>query len=247
MNFLQFKKILEQEHKEYKSIPFWSWNNELEVDELLRQIDDMKSVGVGGFIMHARTGLKTDYLGEKWFSCIDACLKKAKELGLDAWIYDENGWPSGFVGGKLLEKNEFRAQFLEYRVKEYFDLTAFAVYKKVGNEFVLIDGESAGVKEYHSVYLRTSPSNTDILNPDVVSAFINETHERYYERFKDSFGRELVGFFTDEPQFYTGATPYSKYLAKEFEKQGKNVKDGLIYLFYDDENGYAFRTEYYQT
>ena len=247
MNFLQFKKILEQEHKEYKSIPFWSWNNELEVDELLRQIDDMKSVGVGGFIMHARTGLKTDYLGEKWFSCIDACLKKAKELGLDAWIYDENGWPSGFVGGKLLENNEFRAQFLEYRVKDYFDLTAFAVYKKVGNEFVLIDGESAGVKEYHSVYLRTSPSNTDILNPDVVSAFINETHERYYERFKDSFGRELAGFFTDEPQFYTGATPYSKCVAKEFEKQGKNVKDGLIYLFYDDENGYAFRTEYYQT
>ena len=247
MNFLLLKQILEQEHKEYKSIPFWSWNNEIKEENLLQQIEDMKSVGIGGFIMHARTGLKTEYLGEKWFSCISACLKKAKELGLEAWIYDENGWPSGFVNGKLLKNEEFRAQFLEYDVKEYFDKNAFAVYKKDYNGFVLTDGASADVKEYYCVYLRTSPSNTDILNPDVVNAFINETHEKYYERFKENFGKELVGFFTDEPQFYTGATPYSKCVAEEFEKQGKNVKDGLIYLFFDDENGYAFKTEYYQT
>ena len=247
MKFLQLKEILKQEHKEYKSIPFWSWNNELSEEELLRQIEDMKSVGIGGFIMHARTGLKTEYLGEKWFSLIGACLKKAKELGLEAWIYDENGWPSGFVGGKLLEKEEFRAQFLECEVKDRFDKDAFAVYKKTDDGFVLMDEEDAKTKEYYCVYLKTSPSNTDILDPEVVSAFINETHEKYYERFKGSFGKELVGFFTDEPQFYTQRTPYSKCVAQEFIKRGKSVKDGLVYLFFDDEKGYAFKTEYFQT
>ena len=58
---------------EYKSIPFWSWNNELDEKELVKQIEDMYSVGIGGFIMHARMGLTTEYLSEKWFSCIDAC------------------------------------------------------------------------------------------------------------------------------------------------------------------------------
>ena len=108
-----WKQILGGELKEYRSIPFWSWNNYLDEGELCRQIEEMKSAGIGGFIMHARTGLKEEYLGEKWFSCIGACLKKAKELGMEAWIYDENGWPSGFVGGKLLENEAFRARYLE--------------------------------------------------------------------------------------------------------------------------------------
>ena len=28
--------------KDYKSIPFWSWNNELDENELVKQIYDMK-------------------------------------------------------------------------------------------------------------------------------------------------------------------------------------------------------------
>ena len=75
-------RALDNDLTDYQSIPFWSWNNELEPEELVRQIEDMKAVGIGGFIMHARIGLKDEYLGEKWFSCIDACLKKARELGM---------------------------------------------------------------------------------------------------------------------------------------------------------------------
>ena len=78
MRFLDDKNILNK--NQYRPIVFWSWNNELDEGELLRQIDEMYSVGIGGFIMHARTGLKTEYLGEKWFKCIDVCLKKAKLL-----------------------------------------------------------------------------------------------------------------------------------------------------------------------
>ena len=33
----------------------------------------------------------------------DVLAEEAKKLGMQAWAYDENGWPSGFVGGKLLE------------------------------------------------------------------------------------------------------------------------------------------------
>ena len=60
----KLKAALDCDLTDYQSIPFWSWNNELDEEELTRQIEDMKSVGIGGFIMHARTGLKTEYLGE---------------------------------------------------------------------------------------------------------------------------------------------------------------------------------------
>lgn len=231
---------------EYRSIPFWSWNNTLHIPELLRQIEDMKEAGMGGFIMHARIGLKEEYLGERWFSCIAACLKKAKELGMKAWIYDENGWPSGFVGGKLLERQEFLAQYLTYEVKDCFDPTAFAVYEKTEHGYTRLTAETDGVTAYHCVYRHYSPSNTDILNPEVVTAFLQETHEQYYRRFKDSFGRELAGFFTDEPQFYRWATPYSPWVAKAYEETfGEDIRDGLIALFHREESGYAFRVRYY--
>ena len=244
----KLQKALSADLTDYQSIPFWSWNNELDEKELVKQIEDMKSVGIGGFIMHARTGLKTEYLGEKWFSCIDACLKKAKELHMNAWVYDENGWPSGFVGGKLLDVEEYRAQYLEYQIKDDFDESAFAVFKKAGEDFIRIDKKGADVDEYYCVYLHTSPANTDILNPDVVDEFINQTHEEYYKRFKDSFGKELVGFFTDEPQYFRWGTPYTREAAKVFkEKYHEDVKDGLIYLFFHNENGYDFRNKYFCT
>lgn len=231
---------------EYRGIPFWSWNNELDEQELIRQIEDMKSAGLGGFIMHARTGLKTEYLGEKWFSCIDVCLKKAKELGMKAWVYDENGWPSGFVGGKLLEIEEYRARFLEYELLDTFDPTAFCVYVERKNGFERVFAAREGIHKYHTVYLRVSPANTDILNPQVVDAFIQLTHEEYYQRFPESFGKELVGFFTDEPQYYRYATPYTPVAEECFAKRyGENIKDGLVYLFLHDKRGYAFRTKYY--
>ena len=243
----KLRTALNGELKEYRSVPFWSWNNSLDEKELVRQIDDMKAAGIGGFIMHARTGLKDEYLGEKWFSCVKACLEKAREKGMEAWIYDENGWPSGFVGGLLLKNENYLARFLEYSVGD-FDKTAFAAYIADDEKgFVRVESSVNGVKEYHNVYLKISPANTDILNPEVTDAFIRETHEKYYARFKEYFGKELVGFFTDEPQYYRWATPYTPVAEKEFEKDGENIKDGLIWLFIKDERGYAFREKYYKT
>ena len=239
-----YKEFLQGNLNKYKAVPFWSWNNALDEAHLIRQIEEMHEAGIGGFIMHARLGMKEEYMGEKWFSCIDACLKKAREMNMNAWLYDENGWPSGFVGGKLLEKKEFLAKYLEYRTGD-FDTEAMAVYVENPEGYARVEAPVAGAKEYHNVYLCYSPSNTDILDPAVVSAFIEETYDKYYERFAESFGREMVGFFTDEPQYFRYATPYSPSVAKAFAERGENVLDGLIYLFKHDERGYAFREKYY--
>ena len=90
----------------YRSIPFWSWNDKLEKEELIRQIRWMKEQGFGGYFMHARSGLITEYLSDEWFELVNACIDEGDALGMQSWAYDENGWPSGFVGGKLLEEKE---------------------------------------------------------------------------------------------------------------------------------------------
>ena len=42
---------------EYRGAPFWAWNTRLESGKLMRQIDMMKKMGMGGFHMHVRTGM----------------------------------------------------------------------------------------------------------------------------------------------------------------------------------------------
>jgi hypothetical protein len=75
---------------EYRGKPFWSWNGDLKADELLRQVRVLKGMGMGGFFMHSRTGLQTEYMGREWFRLINRCADEAGALGMEAWLYDED-------------------------------------------------------------------------------------------------------------------------------------------------------------
>ena len=88
--------------------PFWSWNGQLEKSELLRQVDVVKEMGMGGAFMHSRTGLKNEYLGHEWFELINSCAQKCKEEDLEGWLYDEDRWPSGTAGGIVTKESKFR-------------------------------------------------------------------------------------------------------------------------------------------
>ena len=58
---------------------------EVEVSELRRQIGAMQDAGMGGFFMHARGGLETEYLSEDWFRAVEASVDEAKKRGMQAW------------------------------------------------------------------------------------------------------------------------------------------------------------------
>jgi len=94
---MDFKKI----DNKYRPAPFWSWNERLDTEETKRQIEVMHASGIGGFFMHARGGLQTEYMSDEWFANIKAGIEKAEELDMLPWAYDENGWPSGFGDGKV--------------------------------------------------------------------------------------------------------------------------------------------------
>ena len=130
---------------EYGSLPFWSWNDRLREDELREQIRNMKSLHMNGFFMHARGGLETEYLSDEWFDCINACIDEAKKQGMEAWAYDENGWPSGFAGGILLQDPANHAVILNYAFTDRFPEPhpdTVAVYtKKPDGSFDLVTAD----------------------------------------------------------------------------------------------------------
>ncbi len=97
---------------EYRGTPFWAWNNFLTKEELCRQIDVFKEMGLGGFHMHVRTGLKNTYLDDKYMELVKACVDKAKGEEMLAWLYDEDRWPSGAAGGYVTKDESLRARSL---------------------------------------------------------------------------------------------------------------------------------------
>ena len=81
--------------REMGILPFWFWNGEMNEDEMEWQIKEYKSQGIPGFFIHGRFGEKIGYLSDTWFERVKFAVKKAKEIGIDAWVYDEMNWPSG--------------------------------------------------------------------------------------------------------------------------------------------------------
>mgnify|MGYP007117718672 CR=1 FL=1 len=77
-------QLFENPGAEYRGKPFWSWNGELRKEELLRQLSIIKEMGFGGFFMHSRAGLITEYLGEEWFELVNAVADEGEKLGLEA-------------------------------------------------------------------------------------------------------------------------------------------------------------------
>lgn len=226
----------------FRGLPFWAWNDKLEIKELISQIDWLHKNGVGGFIIHARSGLITEYLADEWMECIETCINHANELGMQAWIYDENGWPSGFAGGKLLDDIENHDRYLTFSVGAY-DENALVSYIDKGESLVRSNGKEEG--NYINIFEHYSTSTADILNPDVTDEFIKLTHNAYKERFGDNF-KKVAGFFTDEPQYYRWDTPYTKMLIKHFkEKYNEDILDNLGLLFFKKQGFREFRYKYW--
>ncbi len=207
----------------YRGAPFWSWNGRLESKELRRQVRLMHTMGLGGFFIHSRVGLMTPYLSREWMDCVQACIDEAQKLGMRAWLYDEDRWPSGFAGGLVTEHPEYRQQYLGMVVYEHgerfdWDDTVLAVFaaevnmpaayniRRLGgaDEVSHLD-EKESLLVFRVSTVASAPgfngfTYVDTLSDEAVGEFIRVTHEAYAEHFQDYFGNVVPGIFTDEPQ-----------------------------------------------
>lgn len=257
-------KELDNPSSEYRAHPFWSWNDKLSPDELRGQIREMKRVGLGGYFMHARAGLITEYLSDDWFDCINACIDEGKKLGMESWSYDENGWPSGFGGGIVSGMGDrYHVRWLVCKPYEgdtpcegdTLEGKLLGFYGVSDKECRFLDmkirAAKAAAKPDETIYYVTHEKNenyVDILNPAVVKEFINCTYETYFKRLGEDFGgAAMPGFFTDEPQYARCKIPWSYVLPEEFDKtNGYDIADKLPLLFLEREGYEKLRFDFWR-
>ena len=256
---------------EFRGAPFWSWNAKLEPERLREQIRVMKQMGMGGFFMHSRVGLRTPYLGEEWFDCVAACIDQAKKEGMKAWLYDEDRWPSGFAGGIVTADDRFKKRELLAergaselsgrgstlcRFAARFDGDRVVAYRRLGDADAP-KGSETPVRCFYDFAAKSSAFNgetyLDTLNDEAVRRFIDVTHEAYYRKFGSEFGKSIPGIFTDEPCFFLpdrgrDDLPWTVGFERKFEEKfGYDLRDGMIELFFDCGSEISrFRHDYYE-
>ncbi|MBO5370940.1 MAG: hypothetical protein J6B23_09745 [Clostridia bacterium] len=222
----------------YRPLPFWSWNSKLIEEETLFQVAEMDKVGMGGFFMHARGGLKTEYMGKEWMDNVRAATLDASKRGMEPWGYDENGWPSGFGSGMV---NGLGVKYQQkYIYMEYTDAP-------VEDEFTIANLKSSYGKNMH-FYFGCNRFYIDGMDSEVTDAFIACTHEKYKEALGDDFAK-MTGFFTDEPQLSRAdkSIPWSLILPREFQKKyGEDLLPLLPHLFITSDEAYATRYKYWK-
>lgn len=208
--------------KDYRGLPLWSWNGKLDEQEIIRQVHVLKEMGFGGFFMHSRTGLETEYLGEEWFKIVNIAIEEAEKLNLCVWIYDEDRWPSGTAGGEVTKNLNYQMKFISmYDVNEKPE-KGVHITKELGNFAIKLNDQNELVdyypinkndeikkgyivkkfliehmkgSDYHNGY-----PYVDTLNIDATNEFLSITHEKYKEQCGKYFGKTIKGVFTDEPQ-----------------------------------------------
>lgn len=110
-----WREELRKPSPEFSLMPFWFWNDDLDDNEIRRQMAAFREHGVHGFVIHARMGLPKGvaYMGPRWLGHVRFAVEEAARTGMRVCLYDEGMYPSGSAHGRVVQSNRsFAAQGL---------------------------------------------------------------------------------------------------------------------------------------
>ncbi|NJD03074.1 MAG: hypothetical protein FIA99_10895 [Ruminiclostridium sp.] len=256
---------------------FWMWNDKLSMEYISTRLKEMNDVGSksvwalpvpGNFRPGSMpTSLEPEYLSDDYMKIYSKYIEEAAKLGMKIWLYDDGGWPSGSICGKIVAENPgFAAQSItccqtRLELGQTFAassecLAAFLFEKgkpvrrlKQGETVAADKSADLHVEEYFIKRENTAslytPAYPDLLNPLAVEKFVEHSLEVYKKGISKYFGTVVPIIFTDEPRVSNPA--WTDDMAGSFEKKyGYSLIENLPAIFNtDDDEGAEVRIHYY--
>ena len=251
---------------EFSVLPFWFWNDDLDADELRRQIADFEAHGVYGFIIHPRVGLPRSlgWMSDALLEFYDVAIEEAARRGLQVFLYDEGMYPSGSSCGQVAAENPaYQTRCLEARALaageeptlQPDESLVAVVSRRSGERLAVIDRKmDAYIRGLHYIDggpAEDEPPAGDLLNPDAVACFIRLVYAKFYQRFGRHFGGVIPAIFTDEPSpvgkprergVWPGTTGILAHVSRLL---GYDFTPHLPALWHDDEpDAHRYRADY---
>lgn len=102
-------------YKEFEPTPFYFLNDTFNAEEISRQLDIMAKKGISAFFLHLRDGILDEAFGTaSFFARVRYIVEQAIARGIKVWLYDEDSYPSGNGGGKIVvDHPELQARALK--------------------------------------------------------------------------------------------------------------------------------------
>ncbi len=223
---------------EYRGVPFWAWNCRVTPEKIRRQSECFRQMGMGGAMLHPRTGMDTEYLSSEYFDLVRLAEEELRSRGMYCWLYDEERFPSGVAGGIVTRDVHFRARtlLLTTRPQQGFsaDRSEFERRISAGEkprgyflcayDVELTDGYLSSYRQDPSgayrAYVELWPespwfngeSYVDVFNPEAIDRFLDVTHASYAKALEGHVGETVPAIFTDEPHMkgkYCMPTPFA--------------------------------------
>ena len=165
---------------------FWMWNAPLDADALCAQLEDFYAHGMRNVCIHPfpkgfrdwfPTEMEPGYLADGYLDVFAKVVRRAGELGMHAYLYDEGGWPSGGACGLVAASDPDR-HFAQREIAP------------------LPDG---GLVVNLRPYSDNSAAYPSLIERGTTGRFIELTHEAYAKRLGNDIGTTVRIAFTDEP------------------------------------------------
>ena len=222
-----------------KFLSFWSINDGVQTEALCQQLLEMQKHGMEGVVFHPRFYPGgPDYMTSEFIKVVEDVILYAKSLGMEFWIYDENGWPSGSADGQVLQANpdskRWGLVFLE--------------------EKDLLPQDKVLCRHHHKTVAARGVTGISPLCRATTETFLQLTHERYFQMLSPEAFDYVTGFFCDEVDYFPGhllvegAVPWcDEYEAFYMEKYGTSPCAELWKLFDTEAEHADFKIRFWET
>ena len=222
------QKIFTETPAESSVSYFWFINTCMDVELLKKQLHDMYDRHVRSVCLHPipsafrplrmPTDMTPEYLSDEFFEVISAIVDECEKLGMQFYLYDEGGWPSGGACGQVLTN----------RPDLYERYLALDELGKIRECRVDVDRS-------------VSAPLPDPLQKESTLEFLRLTHERYKEFAGRHFGKTMRFAFTDEPRFHPnigGHVTWTRDMDRIFrERKGYDITPYLEALTREPHDG----------
>ncbi|HXS94990.1 MAG TPA: glycosyl hydrolase [Candidatus Limnocylindrales bacterium] len=233
---------------EYRGHAMWNFNlPTLNEKDIISGIQEMKRLNYGGFFIEAggrgQPGQGVAFLSPEYFRYYNIALEEAKKDGLEVILYDDYAFPTGTVGGQMLQQHpDLVAKSLDMVEKDVtgpataeltvpagpyigavmmnrdtHDLVDISTRKQQDKVVAQVP---AGKWKVMAFYLVTGKTRVvDYLDENAMSQFISMTYEKYQQNFGSYFGNLIKQTFYDEPSMHHADRMWTTNFNQYFEKQ----------------------------
>ena len=206
---------------------FWGFDRPIDVKKIKATLRALAAKKVRTVCLHPvphnfridiASTMAPPYLSEQFHQLIAEIVDACAALGMNYYLYDEGGWPSGSACGQVWSSDP----------------------EKFTRRFIVPDGKGGWKIQKEAVHPEWGAPVPNLLEKGAAEKFMELTHEGYRKHYGKHFGKTVHMAFTDEPVM-PGKSPgqlgYCSDLFAEFRKRkGYSLEDHLPALLTRDNN-----------